>query len=266
MGRAGDLDLDPVRRRRERSTGCSGRTIRPAAAARRRPRRARPGGWRGRAERTARRPAACPAPSPAAAAAGLTAASSRRPPASDHRGERRLLQPASPAVRRSRLGSRPARRSRSIGQRGRKRYMTRRIRHLHHPSIRRLAAAAAQQLDPPARAPDPRLVRAWAAATGSAAIRQRVTAALGRARSARRLAAAAPAPQQQGGDAGALGGELQPAARHHRQPPRPRRPPRRCPGAAQPLLHRPQDLVVARRRGPARSAPGSSPCAARPGP
>jgi hypothetical protein len=66
----------------------------------------------------------------------------------------------------------------------------------------------------------------------------------------RRLDAAAPPPQQKGGDAGALGGQLQPAARHHRQPSDlgdDRGQPCLRPGA-QPLFDRPQDVVVAPRR------------------
>ena len=154
--------------------GCSGRTIPPAAAARRHPPRASPGRWRDRAERRAHPPAAFPEPG------------------------RRLLRPGSPrreaAARQhrplSQTGpSQPARRnfsgcesrSRSIGQRGSQRYRIRRIRHLHFPAGR-LAAAAAQQLDPPSRAPDPGLASSEAAtavrrcASGS-------SAAFGRARS-----------------------------------------------------------------------------------
>src|ERR1700704_1489475 len=99
-----------------------------------------------------------PGASPAAAAAGLIAASRWRPPvaATVAKGVSSAGAPA------PRLGVKPVRfspahpltdrRSRSIGQLGRKTYMTCRIRHLHLP-LRRHAAAAAQQLDPPARPP-----------------------------------------------------------------------------------------------------------------
>ena len=55
-----------------------------------------------------------------------------------------------------------------------------------------------------------------------------------------------PAAQQKQGDAGALGGELQAATRHHREPPdfADRRGEARH---AQPLFERPQHLLVARR-------------------
>ncbi len=49
-----------------------------------------------------------------------------------------------------RPGMRPLRRSRSIGQSGRKMYMTRRIDDLHVPAARH-SSANAQQLDAPAR-------------------------------------------------------------------------------------------------------------------
>ena len=63
---------------------------------------------------------------------------------------------------------------------------------------------------------------------------------------ARRQPPVAPAPQQEGGDAGALRGELQPAARHHREGADFAD---HCgnAGAAQSFLHRPQDLGIARR-------------------
>ena len=63
---------------------------------------------------------------------------------------------------------------------------------------------------------------------------------------ARRLPAIAPAPQQKGGDAGAFRGELQSAARHHGERPDFAD---NCDNArgAQPFLHRPQDLGIARR-------------------
>jgi hypothetical protein len=54
-----------------------------------------------------------------------------------------------------------------------------------------------------------------------------------------------PTPQQQGGDAGTLGGELQPATRHHRQP-ADFADHRGDSGGAQPFFERPQDVVVAR--------------------
>jgi len=54
----------------------------------------------------------------------------------------------------------------------------------------------------------------------------------------------APAPQQEGGDAGALGSELQAAAGDHRQAPH-FAGHRGEAGRAQPFFHRPQDLVVA---------------------
>ena len=62
----------------------------------------------------------------------------------------------------------------------------------------------------------------------------------------RRLPAIAPAPQQKGGDAGAFRGELQSAARHHGERPDFAD---NCGDAwgAQPFLHRPQDLGIARR-------------------
>ena len=62
MGAAGNLDLDAVARRRERSTGCSGRTIRRAGSAPRRRPPARPARSAGPARTTARRRAASPAP------------------------------------------------------------------------------------------------------------------------------------------------------------------------------------------------------------
>ena len=61
----------------------------------------------------------------------------------------------------------------------------------------------------------------------------------------RRLPPIAPAPQQKGDDAGALRGELQPAA-HHRGEHPDFADHRDDAGSAQPLLHRPQDLGVAR--------------------
>lgn len=62
-----------------------------------------------------------------------------------------------------------------------------------------------------------------------------------------------PAAQQQGGDAGTLGGELQPAARDHRQPADfadHRGDAAKGARRAQPFFERPQDVVVARRRDP----------------
>lgn len=60
-----------------------------------------------------------------------------------------------------------------------------------------------------------------------------------------------PTPQHKGGEAGLLGGELQPTARHHRQAAdladHGGDAPRNITGRVQPLLHRPQDVVVARR-------------------
>jgi hypothetical protein len=121
--------------------------------------------------------------------------------------------------------------------------MTRRIGSLHLPACR-LAAAATQELGPPSRAPDSRLSprglrrQRGDPPPGYRRIRQNALA--------RRLSSVAPAPQQEGGDAGALCGELQPAARHrgessdftdHRGDA----------GSAQAFLHRPQDLGVARR-------------------
>src|SRR5437762_10420408 len=93
-----------------------------------------------------------PGASPAATAAGLTAARRCLPPAVTI-----VANGASSAgAPTERLGTDPSRRSRSIGQLGRKRYMTRRIGYLHIPAAR-LAAAYAQQCDPPARPADPRL-------------------------------------------------------------------------------------------------------------
>jgi hypothetical protein len=60
----------------------------------------------------------------------------------------------------------------------------------------------------------------------------------------RRLFGIAPAPQQKRGDAGALGGELQPPAGDHRQAPHLADHGGEA-GHAQPFFHRPQDLVVA---------------------
>src|SRR5215472_74949 len=99
-----------------------------------------------------------PGARPAFWAAGFSTARRRRPPAAVT-----VAKGGSPrntsAGAEARLGIEPPpflldRRSRSIGQRGRKTYMTRRIRHLHNP-FGRYAAAAAQQFDPPARFPDP---------------------------------------------------------------------------------------------------------------
>ena len=107
MGRAGDLDPDPVRRRRERSTGCSGRTIRPAGAVRRRPPRARPAAVARPGRKESASASGIPGARPAAVAAGLTAA--RRPPSGsvDDRGKRRLFSRRagiSPAVRHGAAG------------------------------------------------------------------------------------------------------------------------------------------------------------------
>src|SRR5580700_11516792 len=118
--------------------------------------------------------------------------------------------------------------------------MTRRIRHLHLPRRRR-AAAAAQQFDPPARESNSRHVDVARGQRGDPPAGQ------GRARPlafGQRLRAIAPPPQHKGGDAGALGGELQPAAGDHRQPPDLADHGGKA-GGAQPLLHRPQELVVA---------------------
>ena len=92
--------------------------------------------------------------------------------------------------------------------------------------------------------PDPRLAEA-----GTRRQRGDAPAGYSRVRQsafARRLPAVAPAPQQKGGDAGAFRGELQSAARHHGE-----RPDftdyRGNARGAQPFLHRPQDLGIARR-------------------
>jgi hypothetical protein len=79
-----------------------------------------------------------PGARPAEAAAGLIAASRRRPPVAIT-----VANGASSAGTLQSLGAEPVRlssarflidrRSRSIGQLGRKTYMTRRIRHLHIP-------------------------------------------------------------------------------------------------------------------------------------
>ncbi len=63
---------------------------------------------------------------------------------------------------------------------------------------------------------------------------------------ARRLRRIAPAPHDEGGDTGALGGELQAAARHHRQRSDLADHCRGDAAGAQPLLHRPQNLGVVR--------------------
>ena len=104
-------------------------------------------------------------------------------------------------------------------------------------------------------------------ADGSAATRQRVTAALGRLALGRRLGGVAPAPQQEGGDPGMLGGKLQAAARRHRQPAdladhggEPRGAPVRSPSST---AHR---MSSSRRAATSTSRAGSSPCAASPGP
>jgi hypothetical protein len=136
--------------------------------------------------------------------------------------------------------------------------MTRRIRHLHIPP-RRHAAAAAQQLDAPARLsdqlPKPGVIDVARGQCRDAPAGHRGARPLA---FARRLLAIAPAPQQKSGDAGALGGKLQAAARHERQSPDLAND-RDKTGGAQPFLDRPQDVLVARRA-------GSSPCAKSPGP
>src|SRR5712691_7917840 len=96
-----------------------------------------------------------PGASPAADAAGLTAAMRRLPlvAMTVAKGGSSTGAPAQG------LGTDPSRRSRSIGQLGRERYMTRRIGNLHIPGTRH-AAANAQQFNPPARPADSRLVGA----------------------------------------------------------------------------------------------------------
>jgi len=138
--------------------------------------------------------------------------------------------------------------------------MTRRIGSLHLPACR-LAAAAAQELDPPPRASHSRLSsrglrrQCGDPPSGYRRIRQSTFA--------RRLSSVAPAPQQKSGDAGALRGELQPAARHggecsdftdHRGDA----------GSAQAFLHRPQDLVIVRCLDQ-HQTPGIKPVGSKPG-
>src|SRR6516162_9796744 len=131
--------------------------------------------------------------------------------------------------------------------------MTRRIGFLHLPACRRTSAAA-QQLDPPTRSPHsgppPIPSPACGGGNGRGLRRQRSDPPSGHRRIrqiafAHCLPAVAPAPQQKGGNAGALRGELQPAARDRRE-----RSDfadhRGDAGSAQPLLHRPQDLAIAR--------------------
>src|ERR1051326_403458 len=159
-----------------------------------------------------------PGARPAAVAAGFKAASRRRPPVAVTVAKGGSTFDAS-AEAEARLGNEPLRRSRSIGQLGRKTYMTRRIRYLHNP-LRRHAAAAAQQFDPPARLsdqmPEPGVIDVARGQGRDAPARHggaRPLAFSGR------LLAIAPAPQQKGRDAGMLGGELQAAAGDEREAP-----------------------------------------------
>ena len=173
--------------------GCSGRSIPPAAAAQRRPPRAVPGGGETgqKGERIRQRHA------------GGQAGSCR---GRVYRGEKPSAGSIDNCSKWDIISWRGGifrcdRRSRSIGQRGSQRYRIRRIRHLQFPTGR-LAAAAAQQLDPPPRAPHPGLPaggrdgKCRDAPAGRGRIRQHPLA--------RRLPAIAPAPQQKSGDAGAL--------------------------------------------------------------
>src|SRR6266851_321712 len=93
-----------------------------------------------------------PGASPAADAVGLTAAMRRLPPVAMTvaKGGSSAGAPFAGRVGGARLATEPSRRSRSIGQLGRERYMTRRIGDLHIPGTRH-AAANAQQRNPPAR-------------------------------------------------------------------------------------------------------------------
>src|ERR1051326_7349465 len=181
----------------------------------------------------------------AAVAAGVSAAKRRRPPAAVT-----VAKGGSPfgasAEAEARLGSEPLRRSRSIGQLGRKTYMTRRIRYLHLP-LRRHAAAAAQQFDPPARCSD-QLPQPGIISLARGQCRD-APAGHGGARPlafSRGFRAVAPAPQQKGRDAGMLGGELQPAAGDKRQSPD-LADHRDEAGGAQPFFDGPQYVLVARR-------------------
>src|SRR5437588_7372402 len=206
-----------------------------------------------------------PGARPAFAAAGFKAASRRRPPDAvtvAKGGSAFVMSVDASAEAEARLGSEPPLfsvncRSRSIGQLGRKTYMTRRIRHLHIPRLHnprlhnplgRRAAAAAQQFDPPARLSD-QLPKPGVIDVARGQCRD-APAGHGRARPlafALRLLAIAPAPQQKSGDAGALGGKLQAAARHERQSPD-LADDRDKTGGAQPFLDRPQEVLIARRR------------------
>jgi hypothetical protein len=94
------------------------------------------------------------------------------------------------------------------------------------------------------RAPDPRLVPCGARRESAhpPARRRRIR----QSAPAHRLIPASPAPQNESGDAGAFGGELQPAACQKVQPADFARH-GGDPGSAQPLLHRPQDEIIAAR-------------------
>src|SRR5436190_5048102 len=190
-----------------------------------------------------------PGARPEAAAAGLTAASRRRPPAATTVANGVASADETCG---NRLGAALAdcfswrlfrRRSRSIGQSGRKTYKIRRIGCLHIP-CRRYPATTAQQLEPPARLADARFSRDICRRQGGdapAGYRRTWPLPLGR-----RRCGVAPAPQNQSGDAGAFGGKLQTAARHHRQA-------ADLPdhggeaGAAQAFFDGPQNVVIARR-------------------
>src|SRR5437588_6634545 len=201
-----------------------------------------------------------PGARPAFAAAGFKAASRRRPPDAvtvAKGGSAFVMSVDASAEAEARLGSEPPLfsvncRSRSIGQLGRKTYMTRRIRYLHIPRLHnplgRHAAAATQQFDAPARLSD-QLPKPGVIDVSRGQCRD-APAGHGRARPlafALRLLAIAPAPQQKSGDAGALGGKLQAATRHERQSPD-LADDRDKTGGAQPFLDRPQEVLIARRR------------------
>ena len=224
-----------------------------------------------------------PGASPAAAAGALTAARSRRPPVSMTVAKGGSSAGSAP-------GAGPTRavlfswRNRSIGQCGRKRYMTRRIGDLHLPARRHAAATPAAI--PPASAAGRPVPEAFLGPApsqpspaggggregaksreGSAVIRQRVSAALRPLALGRRLGAGTPAAQQQGGDAGALGGELQAAAGDHRQAAdladhrgEPAAGPPRNPSSTAHRRSSSRGAVTSTRRA------GSRPCACRPGP
>src|SRR5262249_8439140 len=185
-----------------------------------------------------------PGASPAFSAARFSAARRRRPPdaVTVAKGGSPRDMSAEAAV--GERGIELLRRSRSIGQLGRKTYMTRRIRHLHNP-FGRHAAATAPQIDPPARLsdrmPEPGGVSLARRECRDAPARH---GGAGPLAFGRRFRAVAPAPQQEDRDAGMLGGELQPAAGDERQA-RDFADDRGEAGRAQPFLDGPQDVLVA---------------------